>query len=225
MRRIYEIPIIVRYKALKRLENKKKYSLYIKKNEKKIIFSKDKNTSCILCSIMIYKDSTLGELQQTLSSIRKQVGYVSNKVILILEKEKYEQTDLKLYIDDLLAKGKILLYTGIHEPALRSDQYMVVIKCGDILSPYYLYEMENCIEQSKADLIYADEDEIIVSNMQRQNPYFKPDWSPDTLLSYNYIGNSSCIRIALLRKYGIELNYENDLIQYQHSKKYFILWN
>ena len=41
-------------------------------------------------------------------------------------------------------------------------------------------------------LLYADEDEI--ENGERKNPWMKPDWSPDTLLSYFYFGGFFAVR-------------------------------
>ena len=44
-----------------------------------------------------------------------------------------------------------------------------------------------------ADLVYCDED-YISSDGKRHTPWFKPDWSPDTLLSFNYIGGLFVVR-------------------------------
>lgn len=45
------------------------------------------------------------------------------------------------------------------------------------------------------DLMYWDEDRIFEE--KRHLPYFKPDWSPDTLLNCNYIGESYIVRTEL----------------------------
>ena len=42
-------------------------------------------------------------------------------------------------------------------------------------------------------ILYADEDEADESG-QRQNPWLKPDWSPDTLISYFYFGGLFAVR-------------------------------
>lgn len=225
MGRIRELPMMVRYRVLKKITKQKKYNLYIRNNEKNSKVIKIKSKSCIHCIIMVYMDSTLLELQRTLHSIVQQIGYVSNQVLVIFEKEKCENTDLILYIDDLIKKGEIRFYTELGKERLQNNQYMTVIKCGDLLAPRYLYEMENRIGTSNAELIYADEDEINLKSMQRQNPYFKPDWSPDTLLSYNYIGNSTCIRADIVRSNGIELWNKDGCIPFANLKETFALWN
>ena len=48
-----------------------------------------------------------------------------------------------------------------------------------------------------ADLIYCDEDFITKEGRVRHTPWMKPDWSPDTLLSFNYIGSLFAIKRGL----------------------------
>ena len=47
----------------------------------------------------------------------------------------------------------------------------------------------------EAVLAYGDEDEVLPENGgRRTNPWLKPDWSPDTLISYFYMGNIFAVR-------------------------------
>ena len=49
----------------------------------------------------------------------------------------------------------------------------------------------------EAVLAYGDEDEVLPENGgRRTNPWLKPDWSPDTLISYFYFGNIFAVRAA-----------------------------
>lgn len=48
-------------------------------------------------------------------------------------------------------------------------------------------------------LVYADEDEWNSNRSIRMNPWFKPDFSPDTLLSYFYFGNMFALRTKELQ--------------------------
>lgn len=52
----------------------------------------------------------------------------------------------------------------------------------------------------EAEAVYGDEDEWDEEEQKRQNPWFKPDWSPDTLRSCLYIGNMIAMRVSLLQK-------------------------
>ena len=51
------------------------------------------------------------------------------------------------------------------------------------------------------DLFYWDEDKFDPEG-RRSEPFFKPDWSPDLLLSMNYLGECSVIRRALAEQLG-----------------------
>jgi GT2 family glycosyltransferase len=51
-------------------------------------------------------------------------------------------------------------------------------------------------------IAYSDEDEIdtVSGEPRRKNPWLKPDWSPDTLLSYFYFGNLFAVRTKACRE-------------------------
>lgn len=53
----------------------------------------------------------------------------------------------------------------------------------------------------QADLVYADEARRSPASGERE-PFFKPDWSPDLLLSTNYVGRPWFVASALLRDIG-----------------------
>ena len=55
----------------------------------------------------------------------------------------------------------------------------------------------------KLDFIYSDEDKLGLAG-ERCDPHFKPGWSPDTLLSLNYICHLAVIRTKLMREVGGE---------------------
>jgi GT2 family glycosyltransferase len=63
-------------------------------------------------------------------------------------------------------------------------------------------------ENPTCKLIYSDEDKIN-SLGKRVDPYFKPDWNPDLLLSQNYICHLCCINVDLVREIsGFRKGYE-----------------
>jgi GT2 family glycosyltransferase len=60
-----------------------------------------------------------------------------------------------------------------------------------------LYEVVKRLNRNPlTDLFYWDEDRID-SQGRRSEPFFKPDWNPDLLLSMNYIGECFLLRRAL----------------------------
>lgn len=56
--------------------------------------------------------------------------------------------------------------------------------------------------KEQVSLIYADEDEYNSNEQVRMNPWFKPGWSPDTLLDHMYFGNMVAVRSELLKGIG-----------------------
>lgn len=61
------------------------------------------------------------------------------------------------------------------------------------------------------DFIYSDND-LLIDN-ERQKPLFKPDWSPDTILGANYIGNLFVIKTNILKE-NINNNDIKDIYNY-----------
>ena len=54
-------------------------------------------------------------------------------------------------------------------------------------------------KQKPVKLLYGDEDEVNHEETVRMNPWFKPDYSPDTLLSYFYFGKLVAVRKETLK--------------------------
>lgn len=54
-----------------------------------------------------------------------------------------------------------------------------------------------------SDLIYCDEDFMQKENRVRHTPWLKPDWSPDTLLSFNYIGSLFTVRRSIAEQIDV----------------------
>nr|MDA8291032.1 glycosyltransferase family 2 protein [Actinomycetota bacterium] len=52
-----------------------------------------------------------------------------------------------------------------------------------------------------ADVLYSDEDKIDASG-ECFDPLFKPDWSPDLLLSFQYVGHLTLVRRSLVSELG-----------------------
>jgi GT2 family glycosyltransferase len=86
---------------------------------------------------------------------------------------------------------------GVSLADVGSD-YIVFIESGQSLSSNALYEFANAINQyPDIDLIYGDEVRLN-ANGEQCNPFYKPDWSPDYLETFNYIGFAACFRMAVV---------------------------
>ena len=93
---------------------------------------------------------------------------------------------------------------GASNNALRlaTGEFVGLLDHDDELSPDALFEIVKRLnEDPTLDLLYSDEDKLEIDG-QRVDPFFKPDWSPDLLLSMNYITHFSVFRRSLLQELG-----------------------
>ena len=70
----------------------------------------------------------------------------------------------------------------------------------DRLEPHALFELALAL-QDGAEVVYSDEDRIDDRGVPG-DPWFKPDWSPETLLTRDYVGSICAIRRELLERAG-----------------------
>jgi GT2 family glycosyltransferase len=90
----------------------------------------------------------------------------------------------------------------INPPQLKNlNVFWMAIPSGYVLELNALYEFFNAyIGDPQADVIYADEDYLIDGS--HTNPFYKPDWSPDYLETFNYVGD-----MAIYRPGKVELKF------------------
>lgn len=69
-----------------------------------------------------------------------------------------------------------------------AGEYLAFLDHDDVLPAYALSAVAEVINSSSADVIYSDEDRLDPSG-ERTDPIFKPDWSPNLLLSCMYAGH------------------------------------
>ena len=85
---------------------------------------------------------------------------------------------------------------------MAKGEFVSLVDDDDLLTKNALYEVVKALNKNKKlDFIYSDEDKINVRG-RRCDPNFKPDFSPDTLLSLNYICHLTTIRKSLVEKVG-----------------------
>ncbi|MBV8550837.1 MAG: glycosyltransferase [Acidobacteriaceae bacterium] len=83
-----------------------------------------------------------------------------------------------------------------------TGDFVCFLDHDDTLAPHALaYVCEALNRESEADLVYSDEDKIDQRG-RRFEPFFKPDWSPDLLLSENYICHLLVLRRDLAERVG-----------------------
>jgi GT2 family glycosyltransferase len=84
---------------------------------------------------------------------------------------------------------------------LATGEYLCVVQETARLSPFALYFVAEALQQGTMDVLYSDEDSMDAEG-RRLRPVFKPDWSPDLLMSCLYIGNLLTIRREIYEQSG-----------------------
>ncbi len=80
-------------------------------------------------------------------------------------------------------------------------EWVSLLDHDDILEPDALFEVVKYLQTNpEIDLIFSDEDKITEEGLAA--PQFKPDWSPDFLLSYNYLCHFTTLRREVVEKAG-----------------------
>lgn len=83
-----------------------------------------------------------------------------------------------------------------------AGDYIAFLDAGDELAPAALVELVRRLQAEPGlDIVYSDEDSITVEG-RREEPMFKPDWSPDLLLSTNYLQHFGIFRRRLATEVG-----------------------
>ncbi len=85
---------------------------------------------------------------------------------------------------------------------MATGEFITFLDHDDEIVPFALFEVVKTLNRlPDSDIIYSDEDKIDSSG-KRCRPFFKPDWSPDLLMSVNYVCHLMVIRKSILEKAG-----------------------
>jgi GT2 family glycosyltransferase/glycosyltransferase involved in cell wall biosynthesis len=77
---------------------------------------------------------------------------------------------------------------------LATGDFVACLDHDDVLAPFALYELARAaMEFPEADILYSDEDRLS-ENGKRHAPFFKPEWDPELLCAFMYIGHLSAYR-------------------------------
>ena len=98
-----------------------------------------------------------------------------------------------------------------------TGEFVALLDHDDELTADALFESALAVNRRPdVDVIYSDEDKID-EHGRRSDPYFKPDWSPESLLARNYVSHLGVYRRALVEaaggfRVGFEGSQDYDLI-------------
>ena len=86
---------------------------------------------------------------------------------------------------------------------LVTGDFIGLLDHDDLLMDFTLFEVVKAINANpNVEFLYSDEDKINGKVEKRFDPYFKPDFSPDSLNSNNYICHFSVFKKELMDKLG-----------------------
>jgi O-antigen biosynthesis protein len=86
--------------------------------------------------------------------------------------------------------------------AVATGDYVGLLDHDDVLAPHALFTMvQHLLDHPDHGLVYSDEDKILVDG-GRGDPFFKPDWSPDLMLSVNYVCHFTVMRRDAVERAG-----------------------
>jgi len=98
-------------------------------------------------------------------------------------------------------KNSGISQTSNNALAMTTGNYVTFLDHDDYLSPNALFEVYQVIRETRADFIYSDE--ALVNPLNKiVNILFKPNFSPDFLLSLNYINHLMVLDKELIEKTG-----------------------
>ena len=84
-------------------------------------------------------------------------------------------------------------------------RYFLRLRAGDTLGPDALMEFAlEIVTRPEEEWLYADDRRFEVG-AARATAFFKPDWSPDLMLSMNYVGRAWCAALPLAERAGLSL--------------------
>jgi len=161
-----------------RVDEGARYAEWLAVRETEAIMPPVDTMRCSLSVYVLVDGAGDAELERTLESVAAQ-SHLPASTKLVSRASEIRDT----------ADGEIADIAGALTHLIDHDfDYAVLIAAGDVLEPHALRAVaEAAVRYGPPDLIYADHD-VLGAGGARRAPSFKPQWSPELLLSTDYIG-------------------------------------
>jgi len=88
-----------------------------------------------------------------------------------------------------------------HALSMATGEYIGLLDHDDVLTPDALFEVVAALQEVRSDFLYSDEDKLDLDG-RRCEPFLKPGWSPDLLLTCMYTSHFSVYRSEIVEAVG-----------------------
>ncbi|MFN2568598.1 MAG: glycosyltransferase, partial [Candidatus Dormibacteria bacterium] len=155
--------------------------------------------------------------QPKLSWLREAVESVTDQSYtnweLCITDDNSTQPDLRMFLDGMSERDSRIHVVHREERggisaatnsaiAMAGGDFVGFLDHDDLLRRHALHRVvQHVHDHPNAGLLYSDEDKLQLDGTRGQ-AFFKPDWSPDLLLSCNYLCHLSVIRRDILARVG-----------------------
>ena len=202
---------IIKNKVVNKIKPKNEYKRWIKKNEKDILKTDSLSYNPFISIVVPVYNADPRELDECILSVKNQT-YTNWELCLVDDHStkdetldtlhKYEGTDDRIKIKYNKVNGHISK-TSNDGIDIASGEFIALLDNDDTLAVNALYEMVKMLNlNKKLDFIYSDEDKLSPDGKIRHDPFFKPDWSPNTFMSLMYTCHFAMFRKSILKDIG-----------------------
>jgi GT2 family glycosyltransferase len=151
--------------------------------------------------LLMALEGRLGEFMHTLRSLRAQA--LENWSLHVVVRADADPELVARFGEEAAGDPRLVRFDPTRS-ALTDTDCLAVIEAGDVLPPYALAVVAEClIEQPHLTALYSDEDTADPSGVLRA-PVFKPDWSPIFFAAVPYVGRLAFLRHRSLAAAGLQ---------------------
>lgn len=148
--------------------------------------------------------------------LRQAVGSVRDQLYenweLCIGDDASSRADTSQLVDELASDARVRVArlaenSGISAAtnaalALVRGEFVAFMDHDDLLKPHALAQVARWLDADPGlDVVYTDEDKVD-DDGELSDPHLKPDWSPDLLMSMNYVSHLTVVRRELVERVG-----------------------
>jgi O-antigen biosynthesis protein len=143
------------------------------------------------------EEASAASLRRTLDSFANQI-YPHWQVCLAEARVPFA---LREVVEGCAPRERVRWASGTDASSVATGEFVIRLAAGDALAEEALFAMADTVTgRPELSLVYTDSDAEDATGETK--PSFKPDWSPELLRSFNYLGRAAFIRLDGVRALG-----------------------